>query len=122
MRIWKSDMAQKKRDARKRLVHTSMLMQPPQATEWTHVLCHYMETNGKMANRSVALPELGFSASGQMLQATSQRSVAVVPIIPWILQLYTFIKLHQQPNTKTRHQKPHRSLIIHPAVAQALAL
>lgn len=96
----------KKRDARKRLVHASMLMQPSQATEWTHVLCHYMETNGKMANRSVALPELGLSASGQMLQATSQRSVAIVPGIPWILQLYTFIKLHQQPNTKTRHQKP----------------
>lgn len=75
----------KKRDARKRLVRASMLMQPPQATEWTHVLSHYMETNGKMANRSVALPELGFSASGQMLQATSQRSVVVVPIIPCIL-------------------------------------
>lgn len=75
----------KKRDARKRLVRASMLMQPPQATEWIHVLSHYMETNGKMANRSVALPELGFSASGQMLQATSQRSVVVVPIIPCVL-------------------------------------
>lgn len=111
----------KKRDARKRLVRASMLMQPPQATEWIHVLCHYMETNGKMANRSVASPEPWPSASGQMLQATSQRSVAAVPIIPWILQLYTFIKPHQQPNTKTRHQKPHRSLIIHPAVVRVLA-
>lgn len=51
------------------------------ATERTHVLCHYVEANGKVAGKSMVLPGLGLSLrampDGQMLWATSQRSGGV---------------------------------------------